>query len=107
VFLLGEEAEGPAAMTRDYEFGARQEAFRRRLVDSGITTVTVNSPGELETAVLQALAALPRPEQPTGVSGVRRVWTIAARCGSSPAATTYWPRWRRRLVRVGWRWCVR
>ena len=29
VFLLGEDAEGPAAMIRDLEFGARQEAFRR------------------------------------------------------------------------------
>ena len=28
VFLLGEEAEGPAAMFRDSEYGARQEAFR-------------------------------------------------------------------------------
>jgi hypothetical protein len=79
VFLLGEDAEGPAAMMRDLEFGARQEAFRRRLVDSGVTTAMVASPGDLETAVLQALTALPRPQQPAGVSGVRRVWTIPAR----------------------------
>ena len=79
VFLLGDDTEGPVAMTRDYEYGSRQEAFRRRLADSGVTTVTVSSPAELETAVLQALTTLERPQQPTGGSGVRRVWTIPAR----------------------------
>ena len=78
VFLLGEDAEGPAAMTRDLEFGARQEAFRRRLADSGVTTRTVASPADLETAVLQALTELPRPRH--GSAGpARRVWTIPAR----------------------------
>ena len=33
VFLLGEDAEGPAALFRDAEFGARQEQFRARLVE--------------------------------------------------------------------------
>ena len=50
-----------------------------------MTTATVTGPGELETALLQALSALPRPEQwsarteaaPT--AGKRRVWTIPAR----------------------------
>src|SRR4051794_37492059 len=31
VFLLGEDTEGPAAMIRDLEFGARQHAFRGRM----------------------------------------------------------------------------
>ena len=61
VFLLGEDTEGPAAMFRDLEYGARQQAFRTRLADSGVTTATVSSPGELETALLHALTALPRP----------------------------------------------
>ena len=85
VFLLGEDTEGPAAMFADLEYGARQHAFRDRLADSGVTTATVTSPGELETALLHALTALPRPEQrsapaegaPTAVQ--RRVWTIPAR----------------------------
>src|SRR3954471_18444020 len=63
VFLLGEDTEGPAAMFADREYGARQQAFRVRLAGSGVTTATVTSPGGLETAVLQALTALPRPKQ--------------------------------------------
>ena len=45
VFLLGEDAEGPRALFRDAEYGARQEAFRARLVDSGVTAATVTESG--------------------------------------------------------------
>ena len=84
VFLLGEDTEGPAAMFGDLEFGARQQAFRERLAGSGVTTATVSSPAELETALLQALTELPRPQQrpATGAASIavgRRVWTIPAR----------------------------
>jgi tetratricopeptide (TPR) repeat protein len=83
VFLLGEDTEGPAAMFRDREYGSRQEAFRARLAGSGVTTATVRSAGELETALLHALTALPRPEQrsaPTESANTAVVlWTIPAR----------------------------
>jgi hypothetical protein len=85
VFLLGEDTEGPAAMFEDLKYGARQHTFRSRLADSGVTTATVTSPGELETALLQALTALARPVQqpaPSEAAGTaveRRVWTIPAR----------------------------
>lgn len=90
VFLLGDETDGPAVMFRDLEFGARQEAFRARLADSGVTTKTVTDVGGLETAVLHALTASPRPGPATPVpsaaaeAGVtvgeaRRLWTIPTR----------------------------
>jgi tetratricopeptide (TPR) repeat protein len=82
VFLLGEDTEGPAALFGDLRYGARQQAFRGRLADSGVTTATVTSPAELETALLQALTALPRPDQQSALKGAaveRRVWTIPAR----------------------------
>ena len=51
VFVLGDETEGPAAMSRDAEFGARQEAFRARLAESGLTIAAVTSPDGLATAL--------------------------------------------------------
>jgi hypothetical protein len=86
VFLLGEDTEGPAALFGDLQYGTRQQAFRGRLADSGVTTATVTSPAQLETALLHALTALPRPDQQPihGAAHVpalvgRRVWTIPAR----------------------------
>ena len=85
VFLLGEDTEGPAALFGDLEHGARQHAFRVRLAGSSVTTATVTSPGELETALLQSLTALPRPEPRSApiaaadAARARRVWTIPAR----------------------------
>jgi hypothetical protein len=38
VFLLSDEAEGPREMIRDIEYGVRQEVFRSRVLDSGITS---------------------------------------------------------------------
>jgi tetratricopeptide (TPR) repeat protein len=85
VFLLGEDTQGPAALFADLEYGARQLAFRARLTDSGVTTATVISPAELETALLHALSMLPRPDLQSVPAGAqhtdigRRVWTIPAR----------------------------
>jgi hypothetical protein len=55
VFLLGEDAHGPAELFRDIEHGARQEAFRKSLSGRGITVTKVTSPESLETALYQAL----------------------------------------------------
>ncbi|MEU4441719.1 FxSxx-COOH system tetratricopeptide repeat protein [Actinosynnema sp. NPDC050801] len=74
VFLLHDEAEGPAGLFRDPQHGARQEGFRERLRDSGVTAATVSSPAEAETAVYQALTELRRPHGPSA-----RVWSIPAR----------------------------
>jgi len=76
VFLLGEEAEGPAALFVDSEFGGRQQAFRSRLADRGVTAVTVTSSGELEAALLHALVELGREQAATERPMVGPVWGV-------------------------------
>ncbi|WP_285471758.1 FxSxx-COOH system tetratricopeptide repeat protein [Actinoplanes sp. NBRC 101535] len=70
VFLLGDDVSGTRELLNDLTHGRRQEAFRTRLPDSGVTVTTVSSPAELETALLQALTGLRRPEK------AGRVWNI-------------------------------
>jgi hypothetical protein len=77
VFLLSDDASGPAGLFRDLQYGARQEGFRQRLRDSSITTSDVHSPDHTETLVYDALMKLPRAESP--LAPVGRVWGIPAR----------------------------
>ncbi|MCR6482049.1 FxSxx-COOH system tetratricopeptide repeat protein [Amycolatopsis sp. OK19-0408] len=77
VFLLGDDTEGPQALFRDLHHGARQEAFRQRLRAGGLTVSTVSTPDQLETALLQALTELRRPEQVSMPAG--GIWQIPAR----------------------------
>ncbi|MGH3804445.1 MAG: tetratricopeptide repeat protein, partial [Pseudonocardiaceae bacterium] len=77
VFLLDDMTEGPRALLVDAEHGQRQEAFRVRLLDAGVTVMTVCSPETLHTAVYQALVELPRAESQRAPIG--RVWNVPAR----------------------------
>ena len=69
VFLLDEEMQGPGALVEVPERRARQQAFHRRLISSGLPVRLVRSPAELETAVAQALAELPAFDTDSAESG--------------------------------------
>jgi hypothetical protein len=66
VFLLGEDAQGPAGLFRDSEHGARQDAFRGRLGDSGLCVATVTTPEGLSEELYQALVTLDRAADAVG-----------------------------------------
>jgi Tetratricopeptide repeat/Domain of unknown function (DUF4062)/NB-ARC domain len=84
VFLLDENAALPipAAQLIDHAFGARQEAFRRRVQASGLVTQSFVSPDELGRLVersLQQLGAARQDAGPLPPDSVLRVWNVPPR----------------------------
>src|SRR6476661_472981 len=54
IILLDDDAEGPRWLMHDADFGPRQDAFRARLRESGLTVATFTDPATLETSLLHA-----------------------------------------------------
>jgi tetratricopeptide (TPR) repeat protein len=62
IFLVSEDFAMPPRVTRDPQYGDRQEAFRERLLRGELTAGTIATRDELETKLFQALRDLePRP----------------------------------------------
>lgn len=55
VFLLNPDAEVPAGRFTDVQYGVRQEQFRQRLSDAGVTCKLFSNVHELEKLIYQAL----------------------------------------------------
>jgi tetratricopeptide (TPR) repeat protein len=65
IFLVCEDSSHLPRKRQPAGHRARQDAFRRRLLDSGLTVVQVSAPAELELALYQALVELaPSPDGP-------------------------------------------
>ena len=85
VFLLDTAAADvgiPLADLIDHAFGARQEAFRRRVQASGLVTQSFASPDQLGRLVersLRELAAARRGQGRLPPGSVLRVWNVPAR----------------------------
>ncbi|MFE9746826.1 FxSxx-COOH system tetratricopeptide repeat protein [Saccharothrix saharensis] len=95
VFLLDQDAEGPAGLFLDREHGSRQDRFRARLADVG-TIATVSSPARAETAVYQALTDLD-----VGGATTTRLWNLPAPLSRFTGREGLLARLRRELDRGG------
>jgi hypothetical protein len=69
LFLLDARTPGPAEMFLDLEHGPREHAFRARLLDSGVMTVTVIDPGELGDRATAGADCAAASEAGTGGAG--------------------------------------
>jgi Domain of unknown function (DUF4062)/Tetratricopeptide repeat len=72
IFLIREDSDHLPAVDELPERRAGQDAFRRRLRESGLTVVRVGSPAELELAIYQALVELgPTPDAPARLAAAQ------------------------------------
>src|SRR5258708_23163367 len=99
IFLVREDSGHLPRTRQPAGHRARQNAFRRRLHESGLTFVRVGSPAELELTIYQALVELgPVPDaparlaeaqallasMPTGVVPPRGPWPVGSRVPLAP-----------------------
>jgi tetratricopeptide (TPR) repeat protein len=72
IFLVREDSAHLPRRRQPTGHRARQDAFRRQLLDSGLTVVRVGSPAELELAVFHALVDLvPTPDAPARLAAAQ------------------------------------
>jgi multiple sugar transport system substrate-binding protein len=97
VFLVREDEESlpPASQTAEHQ--ARQEAFRARLQDAGLTVAWIATPDELESRLHHALVELrapagSRPEAVAEPRATTRPTRVPSPVAPRPAATRRW-RW--------------
>jgi len=69
VFMLGDDTPGTKELYLDLEYGDRQQNFRSRLRDSGITVSNVTNPYELQIGLLRAILDLNHSDR--GASGLQ------------------------------------
>ena len=104
VFLLDTAAADvgiPVAELIDREFGARQDAFRRRVQDSGLLTQSFANPAGLGQLVERALRNLAQTRRRSAAgSGASRSRPSRSRCGRRSSLTRRRPR-RRPGFRTG------
>ena len=90
MFLLDTEAEDagiPLSRLIDLEFGARQEAFRRRVRDGGLVTQSFGNPAVLGQLVERSLRELARPRAgEAAVGGVPAVGIPLEAAAKDPGA---------------------
>lgn len=98
VFLLRQDAPVPGSHQPD-EHRAQQEAFRRRLLEAGVTIAWITTPADLEIALFHALVE-PRMVARGARADQPRPRTTAPSGGSRPRPRQPAPRrafpWRRR-----------
>jgi len=98
MFMLDTEAEDlgiPASALIDREFGARQDAFRRRVQESGLTTQSFASPAALSQLVERSLRDLAETRQRREQAQAKARDALAAGDGSAPGTGRRGTLWAR------------
>jgi tetratricopeptide (TPR) repeat protein len=72
IFLIADDASSLQPVSQPAEQASRQEAFRRRLLDAGLTVVWVRSPAELEIGLYQGLVELGSMQEAAAAA----TWTL-------------------------------
>ncbi len=92
IFLIRDDARSRPPVHQPEEHRARQETFRRRLREAGLTMAWIDSPADLEVALHQSLVEL-TVGKPAPIQGVDEL--------AASAPYYQWDMKRRQFVRAG------